>query len=173
MTVLIVMGVSGAGKSTLGAALASRLGWDFQEGDALHPAANIAKMQAGEALDDADRAPWLARVKAWIDREIACGRSGVVTCSALKRAYRRLLISQRAAVRLVYLAVPRAELEGRLRARHGHFMPPGLLESQLAALEPPDASEAPIVVGPEDTVEAVAERVLALGAEARRTGPWV
>jgi carbohydrate kinase (thermoresistant glucokinase family) len=141
---IVVMGVSGAGKSTVAGLLAGQLGWDLAEGDELHPPANVAKMAAGMPLTDADRAPWLARVASWIDDELAAGRHGVITCSALKRAYRELLA--RPAVLFVYLAVPRAELERRLTSRHGHFMPRGLLDSQLEALQPPAEDELALTV---------------------------
>ena len=139
-SVVVVMGVSSAGKSTIGQALAQRLGWDFEEGDELHPAANVAKMAAGRPLSDADRRPWLEQVARWIDAEIASGRCGVITCSALKRAYRDVL--RRPEVTFVYLAVPKAELERRMATRAGHFMPAALLDSQLQALEPPGSDEA-------------------------------
>jgi gluconokinase len=139
ISVLVVMGVSGAGKSTVARRLASRLGWDFEEGDALHPAANVAKMAAGEALSDADRVPWLAAVASWIDAELEADRRGVITCSALKRRYRDEL--RRPGVLFVLLDVPRAELERRLQRRRGHFMPASLLDSQLATLEPPATDE--------------------------------
>lgn len=102
-TVLVVMGVSGAGKTTVGEALSRRLDWTFQEGDDLHPAANVAKMASGAPLDDADRAPWLAGVEAWISGELAAGRSGVIACSALKRAYRTAIGAGRDDVILVCL----------------------------------------------------------------------
>lgn len=144
ISVVVMMGVSGAGKSTLALALAQRLGWDFEEGDELHPAANVAKMAAGRPLSDADRRPWLEQVARWIDAEIAAGRRGVITCSALKRAYRDVL--RRPEVLFVYLAVPRAELERRMATRAGHFMPAALLDSQLAALEPPGEDESALRV---------------------------
>lgn len=145
-TVLVVMGVSGSGKSTMGRPLAERLGWDFQEGDDLHPAANIEKMANGHPLTDADRAPWLAAVRAWIDRELAAGRSGVVACSALKRAYRDLLGDGRPEVRFVYLQGDEAVIRGRVEHRHGHFMHADMVDSQFQTLEPPTADEHPIVV---------------------------
>ncbi|HEX4098071.1 MAG TPA: gluconokinase, partial [Caulobacteraceae bacterium] len=100
---LVVMGVSGSGKSTIAAPLAKALGWDFKEGDELHPPANIEKMASGHPLTDADRWPWLHAVRAWIDAEVAAGRSGVITCSALKRAYRDRLRDGQPAVRFIYL----------------------------------------------------------------------
>jgi gluconokinase len=144
--VLVVMGVSGSGKSTLAVELAARLGWDFAEGDDLHSPANVAKMAAGHPLTDADRAPWLAAVAAWIDAELAAERSGVITCSALKRRYRDRL--RRPGVRFVYLDVAPDELARRLQRRAGHFMPAGLLASQLADLEPPGPDEAAVAVHP-------------------------
>lgn len=140
------MGVSGCGKSTLGARLASTLNWRFQEGDALHPPANIAKMAAGQPLDDADRQPWLAAVAAWIDARRATGEAGVVTCSALKRAYRTLLCGGRPEVRTVFLSGSRELIAGRLAARPEHFMPASLLASQFSALEPPDREEGALIV---------------------------
>jgi gluconokinase len=140
------MGVSGAGKSTLGRALAARLGWDFQEGDDLHPPANIAKMSAGLPLTDDDRAPWLVAVAAWIEARIASGQGGVVACSALKAAYRAELTQGQSSVRLVYLRGSKALIADRVARRTGHFMPPSLIDSQFAALEPPAPQEGAIVV---------------------------
>ncbi len=144
--VLVVMGVSGSGKTTIARPVAERLGWDFQEGDDLHPAANIAKMHAGHALTDADRAPWLAAVRAWIDGEFAAARSGVVACSALKRAYRDQLGVGRPGVRLAYLKGDEATIRTRVENRQGHFMPPSLLDSQVDSLEPPTRDEHPIII---------------------------
>ena len=148
------MGVSGSGKTTVAKALAEHLGWRFQEGDALHPPQNVAKMAAGTPLSDADRWPWLTAIAAVIDGWRAAGVSGIVTCSALKRAYRQVLVGDRADVRLVYLAGSKALIAGRMAARTGHFMPAALLDSQLATLEPPGAEEHPIVmdIGPEPAV---------------------
>ena len=157
--IVVIMGVAGSGKTTVAARLAERLGCAFQEGDALHPPANVAKMSAGTPLDDADRAPWLARIAACIDGWHGQGSGGVVTCSALKRAYRDIIVGDRAAVRLVHLAGSRDLIGARLDARRGHFMPPALLDTQFATLEPPapDARTLVIDVGPEpdDLVEAI------------------
>lgn len=165
--VLVVMGVSGSGKTTVARGLAERLGWRFQEGDALHPSANVAKMSAGTPLSDGDRWPWLAAVAAVIDGWRAEGVSGIVTCSALKRAYRAVLMGGRPDVRLVYLAGDKALIAGRMAARKGHFMPAALLDSQFAALEVPGADERPIVVdigpAPGAIVDALVERVAAVG----------
>ncbi len=145
MTVLVVMGVSGSGKTTIAELLARRLGWNFQEGDALHPKANIEKMASGTPLTDADRLPWLNAIAALIDSWRGAGQNGIVTCSALKQAYREILIGTRRDVRLVYLRADKSILISRLANRHGHFMPASLLDSQLATLEPPSALERPIV----------------------------
>lgn len=144
--VLIVMGVSGSGKSTFAAALHDRLHWPFQEGDALHPPANVQKMHAGVPLTDEDRAPWLAAIKAWIDARVAAHEPGLITCSALKRRYRDGLVDGRSAVRVLYLQASEAVLKDRLARRTGHFMPASLLDSQLSALEEPLPEEHPIVV---------------------------
>ena len=159
--VAVVMGVSGSGKTTIGRALARRLGWLFQEGDALHPPENVAKMSAGHPLDDADRAPWLAAIAALIDEWRARGKAGVITCSALKRRYREVIIGDRPGVRLVYLAGSRALIAERLAARRGHFMPASLLDSQFAALEPPLPKECAIAVSVDAPVAAIVARIAA------------
>lgn len=152
--VIVVMGVSGCGKSTIGRALADALGWDFQEGDTLHPQANIDKMSAGISLDDDDRWPWLDRIAEWIGDEAAQQRSGVVTCSALKRSYRDRLRLTGGSVRFAYINVSRAELERRTRQRQ-HFMPPSLLDSQLKTLQEPTPDEPALAVNGEATIEAM------------------
>jgi gluconokinase len=144
--IVVLAGVSGSGKSTIGAMLASQLGWDFEDGDALHPASNVAKMRAGVPLTDDDRRPWLNAVTAWLDRQIAAGEPAVVACSALKRAYRDLLREGRPPVRIVFLDVARDTLTRRLTERHGHFFPARLLASQLADLEIPHSAERCLVV---------------------------
>ncbi|MBN9620991.1 MAG: gluconokinase [Actinobacteria bacterium] len=142
------MGVSGSGKSTVAGVLTGRLGWPFEEGDDLHPAANVAKMHAGHPLTDEDRWPWLARIREWIEAREAAGENGLVTCSALKRRYRELLDQGGTDrdVLFVYLAGTREQLLDRLRARQGHFMPASLLDSQLADLEPPQPDERAVTV---------------------------
>ena len=124
MTIVVVMGVSGSGKTTIAAGVARETGWVLLEGDAFHPAANIAKMQAGTPLTDADRWPWLHAIAARQDELRAAGQSAVVACSALKRAYRDILIGQRPDAVLVYLRGSKALITSRLKARKGHFMPP-------------------------------------------------
>lgn len=169
--VVVVMGVSGSGKSSIGEALATRLQWAFQEGDALHPAANIAKMSAGIALTDADRGPWLDAIAAWIEARLHAGEAGVVTCSALRRVYRDRLRLAGAGVRFVYPEVARDELERRMRARQ-HFMPPSLLDSQLQTLEPPAADEQAIVLDAATDVHGNVTRVIeALAREAPLSAP--
>jgi gluconokinase len=157
--VLVLMGVSGAGKSTIGKLLAARLGWPFEEGDDLHPASNIAKMRSRLPLTDADRAPWLAGVEAWISTQLKQGRSGVIACSALKRAYRNRLVAGRSNVRLVFLKGSPALIAQRLARRRGHFMPASLLASQFATLEAPGTDESAIVA---DISQPPAEQVAAI-----------
>ncbi|WP_375493010.1 gluconokinase [uncultured Jatrophihabitans sp.] len=142
--VLVLMGVSGSGKSTVAHVLHDKLGWEFVEGDELHTALNVAKMASGHPLDDADREPWLHRVRERIDAAVAAGHPAVVTCSALKRHYRDELRDPH--VVFVFLCGSRDLLLARLRARHGHFMPPTLLDSQLADLEPPGPDEQAVTV---------------------------
>lgn len=144
--VALVMGVSGAGKTSVGEALARALDARFQDADALHPDANIAKMKAGVALTDSDRGPWLAAVKAWIDATLAVGERGVVACSALRRTYRLLLRGGDENIIVVYLTGDADLIRQRLRDRGGHFMPPALLDSQFATLEPPTPDEHAILV---------------------------
>ena len=163
VAVLIVMGVSGSGKSTIAAMLAHRLGWIYEDGDWLHPKANIEKMHHGEPLDDADRWPWLHAIADWIDATRQSGQRGVVACSALKRAYRDILVGERKDVRLVFLQGDRDLIAQRVAARADHFMPPGLLDSQFEALEPPQADERPIVVSvvphPREIVETIVQKL--------------
>jgi carbohydrate kinase (thermoresistant glucokinase family) len=165
--VLVVMGVSGAGKTTVAEHLAQDLGWMFQEGDSLHPAANVAKMRRGEALTDADRAPWLAIIANWVSDRVKAHEPGIITCSALKRAYRDQIIGGHKEVRLVYLHGDRATLEQHVTARHHEYMPPALLDSQLNTLEEPGADEPLIQVDVGGTVEetvAAVKRGLAAAA---------
>lgn len=157
--IVVLMGVSGCGKTTVGAALAEQMHSRFLEGDTLHPPENIAKMRRGEPLDDADRLPWLHAIAAVIDDWRARGISGVVACSALKRAYRDILIGARADVRLVYLRGTRDMIAARLAARRGHFMPAALLDSQFSALEEPEEEEHAIVVAVDRAAEAIVEEL--------------
>jgi ribose 5-phosphate isomerase A len=165
--ILVVMGVSGAGKSTVAQELAARLGWPSEEGDALHPEANVAKMHAGIPLTDADRQPWLESVAAWIDAQRVARQPGIITCSALKRSYRRIIIGDRPEVRLVYLRGSRDVMAGHLAGRSGHFMPASLLQSQIDTLEEPGPDEEPLVVDVGRPAGQVAEEIIRLlGASA-------
>jgi ribose 5-phosphate isomerase A len=169
--ILVVMGVSGAGKTTVARELVARLGWPFEEGDSLHPAANVAKMHAGSALDDADRKPWLEAVADWIDRQRAAGKPGIITCSALKRSYRRTIVGDRPEVRLVYLRGGRDIIAQRLAGRRGHFMPASLLQSQLDTLEAPGSEENPITVDVGLPAAEIADKVIrSLGPLAASAG---
>lgn len=155
---IVVMGVSGAGKTTVGIELARLAGLRFEDADALHPAANVAKMAAGTPLDDADRWPWLELV----GRHLADSPDGLVmACSALKRVYRNAIRAAAPDTVFVQLNVPRAELSDRVANRLGHFMPVTLLDSQLEALEPLGADETGVVVDSEGGVGATAEKALA------------
>ncbi|MFC7218889.1 gluconokinase [Streptomyces polyrhachis] len=158
--VVVVMGVSGTGKSTVGAALAARLDVPYAEADAFHSPANIAKMAAGHPLDDADRAPWLDAIGAWA-RERA-GAGGVVSCSALKRAYRdRLRAAAGPGVFFVHLTGTPELIAERLAGRRGHFMPSTLLDSQLATLEPLQPDEPGVAVSIDADPAAVTEQAAA------------
>jgi gluconokinase len=160
-TSVVVMGVSGSGKSTVAAGLVKRLGWDFAEGDDFHPAANVEKMRSGQPLDDDDRWPWLRTLAAWIGEHEQAGTSVVVTCSALKRSYRDLLRTGNEGVWFAYVDVPEDVLAERLGRRQGHYMPPSLLTSQLATLEPLQDDEAGITVPGTGDAEEVVDAVLA------------
>ncbi len=158
-SMLVVMGVSGSGKTTVAALLAGRLGWEFGDADDWHSPANVGKMHGGTPLTDADRAPWLASIAAWIDATRVTGRHGVLACSALKRAYRDVLVGGRPDVRLVYLKGSEALIHERQAARHNHYMPASLVHSQFEALEEPGPDERPIIADvtppPHDVVHAI------------------
>ena len=157
---LVVMGVSGSGKSTIAEHLAARLGWRYVDGDLFHPPANVAKMSAGYPLTDEDRWPWLRAIAAEIDRLAAAGTRAVVACSALKRAYRDILAHGRDDVRIVFLDGTKDLIAKRLAARKGHFMPPGLLDSQFKTLEPPQPSERPITVSIDASVDGIVDNIV-------------
>ena len=146
MMIVVLAGVAGSGKTAVGKVLAARLGWAFEDTDALHSPADVAKMHSGVPLTDADRWPWLETVAAWLDERIAAGTPAVVACSVLKRSYREFLYRGRPAVQIVMLQTDRATLAARLIARRGHFFPAKLLQSQLADLEMPDHDERTLVV---------------------------
>jgi len=144
--VLVLMGVSGSGKSTIALELHRLLGWPFQEGDDLHPPANVAKMRASHPLDDGDRLPWLQAVARWIDGQLAAHQPGIITCSNLKRAYRAITIGARQGVTLVYLKGGEQVIHERIVKRLHRYMPPALLRSQFETLEEPGEDEHPITV---------------------------
>ena len=163
MTIVVVMGVSGSGKTTIAAGVARQQGWLLLEGDTFHPPANIAKMKAGIPLTDEDRWPWLRAIAARQDELRAAGQSAVVACSALRRAYRDILIGGQGDTLLMYMRGSKEMIAGRMRARQGHFMPPALRDSQFSTLEEPGADEHPIVVdisGPTEATIADAVRQL-------------
>ena len=161
--VIVLMGVSGCGKSTTGATLSQRLGWPFRDADSFHPPANVEKMRRGVPLTDEDRWPWLAAIARWIDERCAAGERGIVSCSALKHAYRSRIVGTRRDVRLVYLRGDMPLIGQRLRGRKHHFMPPSLLESQFATLEEPQADERALIVSiamsPRRVVGTIIERL--------------
>ena len=157
---LVLMGVSGSGKSTIADRLAARLDWRFEDGDGFHPPGNVAKMSAGQPLTDDDRRPWLQAIADEIDRVSRERKRLVVACSALKRAYRDILSHGRKDIRFVFLNGSYELIAGRLAARKGHFMPPGLLASQFKTLEPPDTSEHPITVSIDAPVETIVDDII-------------
>lgn len=134
---IVLMGVCGSGKTTLGQRLSQQLGWDFFDGDDFHPSANVDKMASGRPLDDDDRRPWLEALRDLLDRRLAAGEGTILACSALKESYRSLLGTERPEILLVFLDGSRELLSARMASRQGHFMPSGLLDSQLATLEDP------------------------------------
>jgi len=163
---LVVMGVSGTGKTTIGRLLADRLGWTFAEGDDFHSPENVARMHAGVPLDDEARLPWLRAVRDWTAEQDAAGHSTVVTCSALRVVYRDVLREAPGRTRFVHLVGDASLVGARMQQRAGHFMPPSLLPSQLATLEPLGDDEDGVVVpvdGPPAQVGETALRALGLG----------
>ena len=164
-TVLLLMGVSGSGKTTVALELQRLLGWPFQEGDDMHPPANVEKMRAGHPLDDADRLPWLEAIGRWIDARLAAGEPGIITCSDLKRSYRQITIGDRKGVMLVYLCGDERLIGERIAQRQHRYMPPTLLRSQFETLEEPTPDEHALVVPIGASVhETVAELLQKLAA---------
>jgi carbohydrate kinase (thermoresistant glucokinase family) len=160
--VIVLMGVAGSGKTTIGLKLAGGLHWKFRDADEFHPPENVAKMSAGSPLTDRDRAPWLAAIRRYIDERLAGGESAVVTCSALREDYRRLLVADPTKVKLVHLAGDYALILRRLAERQGHFMKPEMLQSQFAALETPhDALTIDVALSP-DAIVAEIRQALSL-----------
>jgi len=157
---LVLMGVSGSGKSTVADRLAEKLSWIYEDGDRFHPASNVAKMRAGHPLTDEDRWPWLQAIADEIDRACNAGQRLVIACSALKRAYRDVLVHGRNDVRIVFLNGTKELIASRLAQRRGHFMPAGLLDSQFKTLEPPGTDENPITVSIDASVESIVEDIM-------------
>jgi carbohydrate kinase (thermoresistant glucokinase family) len=164
---IIVMGVSGSGKSTIGALLAETLGWPFADADGFHPAANVAKMAAGQPLTDEDRWPWLDAIAAHIGASRTAGQPVVVACSALRRAYRERLRAGHGDLIFLHLAGAPEVIATRQAARQGHFMPPSLMASQFATLEDPaaeaDAVTVSVSASPHEVVAAAIQQLAARG----------
>jgi gluconokinase len=158
--IVVVMGVAGSGKTTVAKGIAVSMHWTFAEGDAFHPEANVAKMHSGVPLTDEDRWPWLRLIGDWMNGQVEEGISSVVTCSALRRVYRDLLRENRPNVRFCHITAPEAAIADRLDHRAGHYMPPSLLPSQLATLEPLQPDEPGVTVSGEGTETEVLDRVL-------------
>ena len=169
---IIVMGVSGSGKSTIGALLAEALGWPFADADGFHPAANVAKMAAGQPLTDEDRWPWLDAIAAHIGASRTAGQPVVVACSALRRAYRERLRAGHGDLIFLHLAGAPEVIATRQAARQGHFMPPSLMASQFATLEDPAAEADAVIVSvsasPHEVVATALEQLAARGVVALR-----
>ena len=162
--IIVVMGVAGSGKTTVAKGIAVSMHWIFAEGDTFHPEANVEKMHSGIPLTDDDRWPWLRLIGNWMSEQEEDGRSSVVTCSALRRVYRDLLREGRPNVRFCHITSPQATIADRLDHRAGHYMPPSLLPSQVATLEPLEPDEPGVTVSGDGTETEVLDRVLhALG----------
>lgn len=157
---LVVMGVSGTGKTTVARELTRLLGWDFLEGDDLHPQANVAKMASGVPLTDEDRAPWLDSLAAWTTARHDEGRSTVLTCSALRRRYRDVLRAGAPGTSFAHLVGDPELLLERMTGRSGHFMPASMLRSQLDTLEPLEPDEAGRTFDVADPPDVIAVRVM-------------
>jgi gluconokinase len=158
-TTIVLMGVAGTGKSSVAAALQRSLGWPVAEGDDFHPASNVAKMRGGVALGDEDRWPWLATIASWIGAQESAARDCIVTCSALKVAYREALREGHPSVWFVHLTAPPDLIASRLDQRVGHFMPASLLASQLEQLEPLRADEPGVDVATAGSPDATAAAI--------------
>src|SRR5215471_18147218 len=162
VSAIVVMGVSGSGKSTIASMLAQRLHWVYEDADWFHPKSNIEKMHHGEPLNDEDRWPWLRAIAAWIDATRRAGGHGVIACSALKRAYRDVLIGDRPWVRLIYLKGEQSLVARRIAPKQGHhFMPASLLDSQFGALQEPGEDEHPIIASIDATPHDIVQFIVA------------
>jgi gluconokinase len=159
--ILIIGGVAGSGKTTVGELVAAELHWEFDDGDGFHSAAAVAKMRSGIPLTDADRQPWLAAIGAWMDDKAARGQSAVLACSAIKRAYRDVLLTGRAEVRMAFLEVSPEQAESRLGHRRGHFFGAGLVNSQFAELEAPEPDEPVLVIASDRSRGQLAHTIIA------------
>ncbi|MEO5745252.1 MAG: gluconokinase [Terracoccus sp.] len=158
--VVIVMGVSGSGKTTVAKGISTVMGWEFAEGDAFHSETNVEKMRSGHPLTDDDRWPWLESIGEWISGKESVGESAVVTCSALRRVYRDLLRRDRPHVRFLHVEAPSEVIRDRMEHRPGHYMPPSLLSSQIATLEPLENDEPGVSISNEGTSAIVLDRAL-------------
>ena len=156
---IVVMGVSGSGKSTVGAALAQRLRVPFADADDFHPAANIAKMTAGQPLNDDDRYPWLEAIGEWLAQH--CDSGGVMSCSALKRKYRDQLRRHCAGIEFLHLEGTPEVIGRRQASRPGHFMPASLLASQFDTLEPLEPDERGISIDVDQNIDSIVETYVA------------
>jgi gluconokinase len=160
--IVVVAGVAGSGKTTVGVQVADRLNCVFADGDDFHPAANVAKMDAGIPLTDDDRWPWLRAIASWMDERAAMGESAVVACSALRRAYREVLLTTRARPRMMFLVISRDAGAARLHARHGHFFGRELLDSQFATLELPQPPEPVDLIPATGTPDQIVDQIMDL-----------
>lgn len=158
--IVVVMGVCGCGKSTVGKMIAGRKNWTFVEGDDLHPPSNMEKMASGKPLTDDDRWPWLDRIADEMRKIGDKGHSAVITCSALRQAYRDRLRTSGTDIRFIHLTGDPDIIRQRMELRLDHFMPPGLLDSQLATLEPAGPGESIVDIDIALTVEAAAETAM-------------
>jgi gluconokinase len=156
---IVLMGVAGSGKSTVLKRISERWGWPSVEGDEFHTAASIGRMASGQPLDDHDRGPWLTALAGWIGAREAAGDNCVLTCSALKRAYRDVLRERHPSVRFVHLVASPDTLRDRVEHREGHYMPASLLGTQLGTLEPLDDDEPGIVVSSEQAPDCVVDDI--------------
>ncbi len=157
---VVVMGISGSGKTTIATRLAEQLGWRFAEADDFHPTANITKMSSGTPLTDEDRWPWLGSLRDWMTAQAHAGRSTVVTCSALRRSYRDILVQAEGSVRFVHLLGDTGLILERMKTRSGHFMPESLLPSQVSTLEPLQPDEQGTRIENTGTPDAVTATVI-------------